>query len=325
MKKIPKGITNNKGVVLFIALGIGLVIAIILMAVMPLSINKLEVAKRWSNSAEALSAADAGLNDAIWAMNNYDTPTKWTNGGWTMIASNQYRIVERNLNNSAGNTVALYTVDVDLDNPDGDPGTDDAEVDSTGFAPTAADNQRSISVSAERITATPSPGDVDFAVGAEDQILQTGGSATIVGPTEPGTPHDFEEIFGVSKNNMRKAVGSVVDPSNNYTPVSGVTWLKCDTSSEVKITQAGWSGSGVLIVEGDLQMQGGTFDGVIWVEGTLDISGGAIINGAIICEGDVDLLTGNPTITYTPVTIANTVNVTNYPPLPYEINSWREN
>lgn len=325
MKLAPKGITNNKGVVLFIALGIGLVIVIILMAVMPLSINKLEVAKRWGNSAEALSAADAGLNDAIWAMNNYDTPVEWTNGGWTIIASNKYRITLFALNDSAGNPVAYYTVDVNLDDPDGVPATDDAEIDSTGFAPTSTDNQRSISVTAERMTAIPSPGDVDFAVGAEDQILQTGGSATIVGPTESGTAHDFEEVFGVSKNNMRKAVGSVVDPSNNYTPVSGVTWLKCDTSSEVRITQAHWSGSGVMIIEGDLQMQGGTFDGVIWVEGTLDISGGATINGAIICEGDVDLLTGNPTITYTPVTIANTVNVTNYPPLPYEVTSWREN
>jgi hypothetical protein len=50
------------------------------------------------------------------------------------------------------------------------------------------------------------------------------------------------------------------------------------------------AGSGVLVVTGNVEIRGGTFDGVIMVFGSATISGGTRLNGSlIIAGGSLDL------------------------------------
>ena len=324
MKKTNKKQNFQKGTILIIVALIGFIVAMLVIALMPLASSKAKAARMWSTSTRALYAADSGLNDAIWAMNNYDNLGDWIGGGWTEIASNQYRIVERDLNNSAGNTVALYTVDVDLDDPDGDPTTDDAEVDSTGFAPDSNGKERSITADLTRMTAVPDPTQIEHIIEATGDIdINVAPPTGYVGPTteENSGTVNFEDVFGLSKHDMRRAAGSIVDPPNNP-EVSETTWFRLESNSNVRITSGAWNGSGILIVEGDLTITGGTFNGIIWVDGDLDVSGNAVVNGAVFVEGEAEF-TGTPNFGYNQDEIDDALDFS-YPPLPYEINSWRE-
>ena len=103
-----------------------------------------------------------------------------------------------------------------------------------------------------------------------------------------------------------KQLAQTAYPDTYYTtsfsndPAEGITWIE-PNATDPQITQAGWTGSGLLIVEDNLKITGGTFDGVIWVVGTLDISGNPVINGSIFveCEATIETtVTGNPTITF---------------------------
>jgi len=131
--------------------------------------------------------------------------------------------------------------------------------------------------------------------------ITVGGSADINGTTTEGSTFSFNDVFGTDGATLKNDYSNVVvDPANNYQPVEGLTWFETDTATKVSMTNTGWSGSGVMVVEGDLQITGGTFNGIIWVTGNcdLDVSGNVNINGAIFVEGDASLLVGNPTLTF---------------------------
>lgn len=117
------------------------------------------------------------------------------------------------------------------------------------------------------------------------------------------TTLSFQDTFGISKAEMESGATYVYNnPGNNQQPVSDITWVNVDEGGEFKITGGGgWTGSGILVVDGDLQITGGTFNGVIWVVGTLKISGNPVINGAVLVESGAEVDTsvaGNAKITY---------------------------
>jgi cytoskeletal protein CcmA (bactofilin family) len=92
------------------------------------------------------------------------------------------------------------------------------------------------------------------------------------------------------------------NPPNNKMPVEKITWI----SNGFEITQDGWVGGGIMIVNGDLKITGGTFDGVIWVIGKLSISGNPVINGSIFVEGEATVdttITGTAKISFDPSAI----------------------
>ena len=67
------------------------------------------------------------------------------------------------------------------------------------------------------------------------------------------------------------------------------------------ISETGWSGSGILVVDGNLTITGGHFSGIIWVIGGLRVSGNPVIDGAIFVESGAEVdttLTGNPTVSF---------------------------
>jgi len=115
--------------------------------------------------------------------------------------------------------------------------------------------------------------------------LEVKGSAEVNGDVKENTTPCFIDVFGMTKEEMQDSATHIyTNPPNNKMPVEKITWVN---DSDFRITEDGWVGSGILIVNGDLKITGGTFDGIIWVIGKLNISGNPVIDGSIFVEGEV--------------------------------------
>jgi hypothetical protein len=139
--------------------------------------------------------------------------------------------------------------------------------------------------------------------------ISVGGSADITGEliTNANPPLSFEDLFGISKVQMEAIANThMVDPPNNPAGIEDITWVSfANPSGELKVTTASWEGSGILIVDGDAQFSGGSFEGIMWITGTLFINGNNGFDGAIYCEGGIEYgeiedvtVLGNCQITY---------------------------
>jgi hypothetical protein len=130
--------------------------------------------------------------------------------------------------------------------------------------------------------------------------LDIKGNAEVNGVVEEYTTPRFEDVFGVTKEEMQdNATYKYTDPPNNKMPVEKITWI----NNNFKITASSWVGSGIMIVNGDLTITGGTFNGIIWVTGKLGISvsGNPVINGSIFVEGGATVdstITGTAEISF---------------------------
>jgi len=139
----------------------------------------------------------------------------------------------------------------------------------------------------------------------------------------------FERIFGVSKEEMRE-VAQEYFSTTYYSSAfdndgaTGLTWVNA-VGEESQITYNTWTGDGLLIVEGNLKITGGTFNGVIWVEGTLSVSGNPEINGGVFAESGITVdttVTGTAEISYNSDSVDDAfLNVTSISPT---VDSWRE-
>jgi hypothetical protein len=159
--------------------------------------------------------------------------------------------------------------------------------------------------------------------------LKVLGSVDINGPQEEHASLNFANLFQHTKQEMKSYADQVyTNPPNNVTPVNGITWVDLTGSPapEFQVTSDGWSGSGILVVAGDAQITGGTFNGILYVIGKLRMSGNPVINGTVLAESQATLetrLTGNVTINYDPAQIAAALGpLTFVSPV---IVSWREN
>jgi len=204
-------------------------------------------------------------------------------------------------------------------------------INSTGGVPATAVNPnnciRKISAIAERPLNPASPGDVTSAITASGDVIVKG-SATVNGTIDKENEvFEFEDVFGVSKEAMEShATHHYTDPINNITPVDHVTWVDINSLTEMKITTSGWSGSGILVVNGDLNITGGTFSGIIWVIGTLRVSGNPVISGAMFVESGAEVdttLTGNPTVSFNSGAVSSAFGFMPSVTVPY-ITSWKE-
>ena len=153
----------------------------------------------------------------------------------------------------------------------------------------------------EVIVQVPQFGEIDDAITSTGGIT-VGGAAKINGTISPNSVFDFEEKFGMTEAQLRaQADHFYTDPPNNVDPVEGVTWIEITSGDELVISDNTWSGSGVLIVNGDLKITGGDFDGVLWVNGGLEVSSGnPDIYGAIFvnCGSEETVVLGAAEITY---------------------------
>jgi hypothetical protein len=151
--------------------------------------------------------------------------------------------------------------------------------------------------------------------------LDIGGSAEIEpeGSVKEGSSLDFESIFGSSVQRI-KSYATVYDvddfPNGPGDEVSGVNWVVVPEGEKLKISSSSWEGSGILIVEGDLRITGGTFEGIIYVMGNLQAAAGnPEIEGAVMIENgaeDSSKIRGNVTISYDLEEIGEALNLLQY-------------
>ena len=148
--------------------------------------------------------------------------------------------------------------------------------------------------------------------------IDVGGNADVESTIPNVNPAlDFEDFFGITKAEMRAIADIVynhdmVDPPNNPGGISDVTYVSFTNPNGIlKVTQSSWSGSGLLVVDGNCSITGGYFSGVLWVTGNLFIRGNDGFEGAIYNEGinssggstlEVDVL-GTSIIHYNPASI----------------------
>lgn len=127
------------------------------------------------------------------------------------------------------------------------------------------------------------------AIEAQGKIIIQG-SAEIHEPNQykEDATLDFEDLFGIKIEDIQPWDYHYIDPPNNPSqgeyPIEGVTYI--EESGRLKISTRGWQGSGILIVDGDVQITGGTFDGILIVRGEFQIAGNARINGIVYVEGE---------------------------------------
>ncbi len=277
-----KKTNRSRGFTVVIVLIIASVIIMTIAAVMPQAYRSNLMAKKHADSMRAFYAAESAANLAVMDFKDDEIFNTVAEGTWNAVTVGT-------------ETFAYYQVsDIDTTVPF------NPLVTVTGSSPGigANDAKRYIRLSLTP-SISPSPGSVTNAIEAGDDV-DVGGSAVVNGDVVEDSEFSFEDIFGVSKEYMKANLATVVtDPENNYTPVEGITWFELVDNSRVQITQSGWTGSGVMIVEGNLKMTGGIFNGIIYVTGDCDVdmAGNTVINGAIFVEGDIDI-TGNVTINY---------------------------
>ena len=264
------------------------------------SIGEQRAANKERDSIQSLWLAEAGLDRAISSLASTSLSGSLGNGNYSTQTS------------SISSTRFLIT--------------------STGGVPdsdtTNPDNAtRVITAIVEQPVNQASPSGITSAIAANGDVEIKGG-ATVNGDVDENAIFDFEEIFGISKDIMKNsASNSYTDPPNNLTPVNSITWVDIESLDDMRITDNNWTGSGILVVNGDAKITGGHFEGIIWVIGTLWISGNPVIDGAIFVESGAEFdttVTGNPTVSFDGdgVLVAFDYLPSDLPP---QLISWKEN
>lgn len=332
---------NKKGISLIIVIIMIAVSVIIIAAIVPNAARHRNMTQRIADSIRALYAAESGINRALIDLN----ATNW--GAWS-ISGNTYTLPTQSLTDNSGNIVSFYDSELDM----ADPEFPIAE--STGHSPAVGDADRTILANVARVEAAIiSKGDVE-----------QGGNATVNGEIIEYASFAFVNIFGDTVANIKadpdtEVVAILDETYNNYSPVPRpeepytddngnsqwdpgepytdengnsqwddqmkITWFDVAEGEKAKISSSTWSGGGILVVEGDIEMTGGVFNGVLYVIGNMTFgAGNTIINGTIFVDGTVENLTdisGTTVLTYD---VAEILAAFGYNPMPFARDSWRE-
>lgn len=290
---------DNKGFVLVAGYMVVAVLVILATTFAARSIGEQRAADKERDSTQALWLVEAGLDRAIAELPN--SPLSGTLGSGAYSTQTTSLTATRYLIASTGGVPAI-----DAGNPN--------------------NSIRRISAIVEMSLGPGNPGGVTSAITSSGDVIIKG-SAQVNGNIEENTIILFEDIFGISEEAMRDgATHHYTDPENNITPVDQATWVDIDTAAEMMITESGWSGNGILVVNGDLTITGGYFSGIIWVMGALRVSGNPVIDGAIFAESSAEVdttLTGNPTISFDSSAVSSAFGFIPSSSTPHII-SWKE-
>jgi hypothetical protein len=301
---------RKKGIVLVIVLGLILLFVIAAGSFMLMSSTEIRMVRMQSDSTRALYLAEAGLEHVrVQLDQDWSDHTSLSN---ITLGEGTYSV-----------NISEYESDGTTELP-----ADELRVESTGNVNEAS---RTIEIMLKSLVGTGSGG------ANVDSPIETEGTLTILGSAdinpeggeEENVDLSFETIFGITKEDMEEIAQNNF-PNTYYTTVfhnetaTGLTWI--DTPGiESQITTVGWTGDGILVIEGDMQITGGTFDGVIWVIGALLVSGNPTINGGIFVESGITVdttVTGNATINFSASAVGDAFSyLTQLPPV---IESWQE-
>jgi cytoskeletal protein CcmA (bactofilin family) len=275
---------NKQGTVLIAVYLVIVVLLIIGAAFILRSISENRVAKKQTDLAKALYIAEGGIENAISSLP--DSPLSG------FIGEGEY--------NTVTTPISGYT--------------NRWTIVSTGSIPNStAKNkvEKTIRVVVEKIPGGD-PSGVTNAIETNGDLVVKG-NATINGDVQEYASLSFEDIFGLTKEEVKsQATNTYIDPPNNTTPVDNITWVDLNVSPDFQITQTGWDGSGILVVDSDLKITGGTFDGVLWVIGKLTISGNPVITGAVFVESSPEVdttVSGTATITFNSSTVSESFSL----------------
>jgi len=315
-----------KGVALLIAISFVVILGIGAVVIAKLHSTGIRLARRQKNSTRAFYIAEGGFERTRY---DIDQDDDWMDGDINGISiplggdtANFYLFdygqIDPAIRTSLGGEFTVW-----LKNVAGEP----AEI----WIKSRGDYQnetRAVKVRLKSSRRFASPTGITSAIIAGGSV-ELRGSVEVDGEIEQNADISFENVFGVNMAEMEQLTQTYY-PATYYTTsfsnnsAEGITWIK-PNATDPKITDNTWNGSGLLIVEDNLKITGGTFNGVIWVVGVLDISGNPVINGSIFveCEATIETtLTGNPTITYDQEAISNTFSVLTS--LPSVIELWQE-
>ncbi len=337
---------KKRGVSLIVVITITVVAVIIVMAIMPQAVNQRQMVRREANSIRAFYAAESGINKALNDLND----DNW--GGWNTTDPDLYTLALQPLDDADGNTVARYKVELKMLDP-----ANPVAV-AEGYSPTAADAKKAIVVSfGKSQAAIIAKGDVETrgnaAIIGDVWEYADFSFQNIFGDTIANVKnlHTTEIVgFPANEDNYQP----VPTPQDDYVdnnPANGqwdgaddepltvdhdedgiwdderdITWFVVPEGEKATISATGWTGHNILVVEGDVQISGGTFEGALYVMGDMAFAAGnAQITGVIFVDGDVDDTTevrGSTTITYDETEIEAAFGGIN--PMPFEKRSWSE-
>lgn len=163
-------------------------------------------------------------------------------------------------------------------------------IDATGYVPPPKPEPDDFEPAIKTIQAEVGPNMSGAIITTGDVVAPGGGGSDeglgdhVDGPVLVDQDFTFKDIFGVEESVIKDShtYYEEILPSKTFitNPLcgDGVIWLVGD----VKTTNTWGTHSGILIVDGNLSMEGGHFNGIIWVNGALDkINGVDAVHGSI--------------------------------------------
>ena len=314
-----------KGIALLIAIAFVVILGIGAVVIARLHSTGIRLARRQKNSTRAFYIAEGGFErarydleqDADWMDGDINGVSISAGGDTVDFYLLNYDQIDTAIRHSLGGEFTVWLKNV-ADEPAG------IWIKSEGLYPKGDQNEAKRVVKAVMKSSKPA-----IVAGGTVEIK---GSAEVDGDIVENADISFEDIFGVNMSEMEQ-LAQTDYPATYYTTsfnndfAGGITWIK-PNATDPQITQDGWTGSGLLIVEDNLKITGGTFDGVIWVAGTLDISGNPLMTGSIFVECGATIettITGNPTIVFDSEAIEGIEGVSyTLTSLPSVIKLWQE-
>jgi hypothetical protein len=158
--------------------------------------------------------------------------------------------------------------------------------------------------------------------------VDTGGSSSLLGfpaVTDTSSTNPFytlAESFGVSQDIIDDMLARAdYTSANDGNPLNGVVYVNGDATGGE--TFNGTTGSGLIYVDGDLDIAGGfEWTGLIYAEGDIKITGTPWILGAVIARGSTSYAFGggNPGILYS----SEAIRLAMESAFNYVILSWKE-
>ena len=303
-------IKDNHGNTLLFAVGILVIVFAIGASLVFVTRNETQKTVKSSKGNSALYVADAGVEKAMWELNR---SADYAGEAETTLGDGQF-------------TVTVST-------PAGSP--DKRDIFSIGKVGAYT---RKIKVTCERFAGNIS---VDSALSCGGNVniggnahigggsltgvlvpvgsnVNTFGGGSVAGnpPTGNAPFPGFEDVFGLTQAQLEGfATIKYNNPANN-SPCSGITWIDGDFH-----VNGLFAGTGILIINGEFTMNGGSFDGVIYCTGSFHMSGNAVIRGSILTESmaDVAAILGTADIVYDP----NAIDAAN-DLYPFKIITWQE-
>jgi cytoskeletal protein CcmA (bactofilin family) len=164
------------------------------------------------------------------------------------------------------------------------------------------------------------PANIRAAVSGNGDVIVKG-NAAVIGDIESNVspPLDFENILGLPKSDMESIANNIyIDPSVNQGPCANITWIKfTKPGNSYKVSSTGWSGSGLLVIDGNAEFSGGTFYGLMWITGKLRIMGNLRVEGALFVEGGTEIedtiISGSPVIEFNLDAVSDILSSVSFP------------